>query len=174
MSRALFHDVRGVLGAAASNIDFLRARLVTVSVGEEASPVLDEIAHELRLVSDVIALAGSADDRVVELDLRAVLFFARGARPLAIDATHPPFIVRARRSELLAFASDAIAAASRDAAVVVSEGACVLRGIESVAVDRLRSAEMLRAASVVATIEGGALVLRHESLAAEQPLDSND
>lgn len=163
MSRALFHDVRGVLGAAASNVDFLRSR----AAAPDVSPVLDEIAHELRLVADVIALAGASDDRVVELDVRALLFFARGTRSFAVDATHAPFVVRAHRSALVAFASEVVDAASRGAAVEVSGGACLLHGLESNARDRLRNAAVLGEAALVATVEGESLVVRR---ATEQEL----
>lgn len=155
MERAFFHDVRGVLGAAASNVEFLRAR----ESGERAS-VLAEIANELRLASDAIALAGSADDqRVLEVDARALFFVARGGRAFAIDGTQPPFVMKGARGALLAFATLAVDSALRGAAVDVSVRGCTVRGLETAALERVAAAAMSADRSLSAVTEGGVLVL---------------
>ncbi len=158
-SRALFHDVRGVLGAAASNIEFLRAR----DLGTEAAPVLDEVAHELRLVSDVIALVGSAvEDRVVEIDLRAALFVQRASRPFSIDGTGAPFPVCASRRAILEFAAAMLDASSRGAGIRVSDNGCTVHGLDRGALDGLRAAAVVAESSLVATVEDEALILRRK------------
>ena len=148
---ALFHDVRGVLAAASSNVEFARAR-----AEGELQPVLAEIEHELRLVSDVIALTGSSDpERVLEVDLRALLFFARDARPFAIDATQPPFLVTGKRSALASFA-EAIIAATRRGGLDVIRDACSVRGIDAALAEHLVCPDE----RVCSTVEGGSLILR--------------
>jgi len=155
MERAFFHDVRGVLGAAASNVEFLRAR----EAGETRS-VLAEIANELRLASDAIALAGSTDDeRVLEVDVRALFFVARGARPFAIDGTQEPFAIKGARGAIMAFARLAVDAALRDAGVDVSMRGCTVRGLETAALERVAAAAMSADRSLSAVMEGSAVVL---------------
>jgi hypothetical protein len=152
-TRALFHDVRGVLAAASSNVEFARAR-----AEGELQPVLEEVEHELRLVSDVIALTGSSDEeRVVEVDLRALLFVVRDTRPFAIDATQPPFIIAGTRSALASFAESVIAATHRGG-VDVSRNACSVRGIDAALAERLVCPDE----RVCSTVEGGSLILRRK------------
>jgi hypothetical protein len=153
---SLFHDLRGILAAASSNVEFVRTREPASAV----APVLDEIAHELRLVADVIAIIGADDDRVLEVDLRALLLVARGARSFAIDATTPPFPLRAHRSALSAFAAAMIDLSSRGAAIEVSADSCTVRGLNPDRILELCDAAALAEASTVATVEGGSLILR--------------
>lgn len=156
-TRALLHDVRGVLGAASSNVEFLRAQ------HPEGEPVLEEIAHELRLVADVIALTGAAEDeRVVELDLRALLLFRRGESSFAIDATQPPFPLTASRRALSSFAAELVAAAPRGAGIEVTARGCTVYGLDPATAERLRGAGVLAEASIDATVESGSLILRRK------------
>jgi len=153
-TRALFHDVRGVLAAASSNVEFARAH----AQSKELEPVLEEVANELRLISDVIALMGAVDEeRVVEVDVRALLFAARGARPFAIDASQPPFLISGKRSELTSFAAAVLDATPRGGADVARDG-CTVRGIELALAERLVSPDE----RVSITVEGGSLILRRK------------
>ena len=133
--RTLLHDLRGVIAAAGANVEYLREQ----GSPEHLSPVLDEIAHELRLVADAIALLGERDpDRRIELDLRALLWVAarEGAR-MRIDPTAPPFVVRGPAATVTAFVDalvPAVAPGAHGELEVVVKGAsstCVVRGLDA-------------------------------------------
>lgn len=102
---ALGHDLRSLLAAATTNLEFVR-----VSEGLEGEPadILAEVDHELRLAADVIEFVTSsrALERVSAVDLRAAFWLARraGGR-VVVDAAAEPYPVRASVSALLAWIS---------------------------------------------------------------------
>lgn len=128
--RQLFHDLRGVIAAANANVEFVREQ----GVAEELLPVIGEISHELRLVADVISQLGQRDpDRVVELDLRALLWLsARSGARMRIDPTAPPFAVRGRASVIgsLVDALGRAVAPGAHATLEVTAGACGVHGLD--------------------------------------------
>jgi hypothetical protein len=102
LRRALWHDVRSVLAAATTNVEYIGG---LADMPGEAIEVVREIEHELRLAADVIDLvtARRDADRVVEIDVRALVWLARrsGGR-IVVDVTGAPFPVRAPYARLLA------------------------------------------------------------------------
>ncbi len=106
--RALWHDVRSVLAAASTNVEYMAT---LPGMPEEAAEVAREVQNELRLATDVIALVSSMrdPDAIVELDFRAVIWLGRrtGNRIL-VDATVQPFLVRGRHASILALADAAL------------------------------------------------------------------
>jgi hypothetical protein len=102
---ALGHDLRSLLAAATTNLEFVR-----VSEGLEGEPadILAEVDHELRLAADVIEFVTSSRslDRVSAVDLRAAFWLARraGGR-VVVDAAAEPYPVRASVAPLLAWIS---------------------------------------------------------------------
>ena len=94
LTRQIGHDLRGLLAAATTNIEYLRELEGMPEVG---IPVTHEIEHELRLAADVLELLASPHDpvRPIEIDLRGFFWLARRAGGfITLDATMPPFLVR--------------------------------------------------------------------------------
>lgn len=164
--RQLFHDLRGVIAAAHANVEYLREQ----GLPEELGGVVDEISHELRLVADAITQLGSRDpERQVELDLRALLWFAarQGAR-MRIDPTAAPFVVRGRAAtvnELVDALGRAVAPGAHGVLEVVPKGArtsCTVQGLDAGPAldDAVRLAkELSLAPKLAARPEGSALIL---------------
>ncbi|GAC1601321.1 MAG: hypothetical protein NVS3B20_22020 [Polyangiales bacterium] len=102
--RGLWHDVRSVLAAATTNVEYIAA---LGKLSAEGIEVAREIENELRFVMAVIELVTSqrSPDTVVEIDLRSIFWLARrsGGR-LLVNATLPAFLVRGAFGDILAFA----------------------------------------------------------------------
>jgi hypothetical protein len=102
----LGHDLRSLLAAATTNLEFVR-----VSEGLEGEPadILAEVDRELRLAADVLELVTSSRplERVSAVDLRAAFWLARrvGGR-VVVDAASEPFPVRANVAALLDWVSE--------------------------------------------------------------------
>jgi hypothetical protein len=153
----LWHDVRGVLAAASANAEYVRSR----ELPEDLASVVREIEHEIRLASDVIGVVGGTDrQRMIEVDLRALLLVARGGSALQIDATQPPFVVCGQCDALEAFAARVVAATSSAATVTVDDGSCIFRGLDAKAAAELSTAAVVRDVGLAATAEGDSLILR--------------
>jgi hypothetical protein len=161
--RQLFHDLRGVIAAAHANVEYLREQGLPL----ELASVVDEISCELRLVADAISQLGTCDpERHVELDLRALLWFAarHGAR-LRIDPTAPPFVVRGSAGALSALVEAlgrAVAPGGHGTLeVAVKQGAratCTVHGLDrGAALDR--ALELAKELSLTPRLRGAALVL---------------
>ncbi|MBI2392153.1 MAG: hypothetical protein HYV09_21365 [Deltaproteobacteria bacterium] len=157
--RALWHDLRGVLAAAHANVEFIGA----AAIPEELRPVLEEIEHELRLVSDVIAQLGARDaSRTVDVDLRALLWFAaRSGARTRIDPTARPFLVHGRASDVAALV-DAIVAAVAPGAVGTldtEQATCTVHGLDGDAAHAAVAAA--KAVGLGANVKGDALILKN-------------
>jgi hypothetical protein len=100
---ALGHDLRSLLAAATTNLEFVR---VSEGLDGEPADILAEVDHELRLAADVIEFVTSSRplDRVSAVDLRAAFWLARrsGGR-VVVDAAAEPWPVRAHVAALLAW-----------------------------------------------------------------------
>jgi hypothetical protein len=102
----LGHDLRSLLAAATTNLEFVR-----VSEGLEGEPadILAEVDRELRLAADVLELVTSSrpPERVSAVDLRAAFWLARrvGGR-VVVDAASEPFPIRANVAALLSWVSE--------------------------------------------------------------------
>ena len=125
IDRSLAHDVRGVLAAAASNLEYVRAH----EISTEVRSAVTESLHELRLVADVIALLATTEGRAIEVDFRAALMLHRGAIALGIDATEPLFLVRAPPAAIHALASTICGIAAR-ARVRTDGSACSIDPVD--------------------------------------------
>ncbi len=116
----LRHDLRGLIAAATTNIEYLRD---LPDLPGEAPEVLVEIENVLRLAANVVEHAGPARDprAVVEVDLRALFWIARrrGAA-IVVDATLAPFTVRGSLSSLHALV-DAIAGCAIEGSISVDQ-----------------------------------------------------
>src|SRR5258708_25656939 len=92
--RGLWHDVRSLLAAATTNVEYLST---LAGVPAEGIEVAREIENEIRLATGIIEMVSSERDpqTIVELDLRVVLWLTRtsGVR-IVVDATLPPSIIR--------------------------------------------------------------------------------
>lgn len=167
--RALWHDLRGVLAAAHANVEFIGA----AAVPDELRPVLAEIEHELRLVSDVIGQLGARDEnRTVDVDLRALLWFAaRSGARTRIDPTARPFLVHGRACDVAALV-DAIVAAVAPGAVGTldtEQAGCTVHGLD---VDQAHGAvAAARAIGLDANVAGDALILRNPRKSRERRSD---
>lgn len=160
--RQLFHDLRGVIAAAHANVEYLREQ----GMPDEVTSVIDEIAHELRLVADAITQLGARDpERQVELDLRALLWFAarQGAR-MRIDPTAPPFVVRGRAATVTAFTDAlgrAVAPGGHGTLEVVASKArttCTVLGLDrGAALDE--SVKLAKELELAPKLQGSALIL---------------
>ncbi len=102
----LGHDLRSLLAAATTNLEFVR-----VSEGLEGEPadILAEVDRELRLAADVLELVTSSRpaERVSAVDLRAAFWLARrvGGR-VVVDAASEPFPIRVNVAALLAWVAE--------------------------------------------------------------------
>jgi hypothetical protein len=155
MDRSLAHDLRGVIAAAASNIEFVRAQ----PIGDEIGVALTETAHELRVASDIVALLGAQPDRTLEIDLRAAILAFRGESALAVDATEPPFAARGTSTALAAAARQLCLVAERGRARIVG-GAFIVAPVDVAAAEALLATAVLPGIGLegMLTVEG--LVLR--------------
>lgn len=159
--RQLLHDLRGVIAAANANVEYMREQ----GLEGELRAVADEITFELRLVADVISQMGQRDpERVVELDLRALLWLAaRSGAHMRIDPTAPPFLVQGRAGTIGALI-DALGRAVAPGAhgtIAVDPAArsCKVSGLDQG--DALSEAEKIAVElGLRAHHEQGALVLR--------------
>ena len=166
-NRQLFHDLRGVIAAAHANVDYLRER----GLSSELDGVALEIAHELRLVADVIGQLGQRDpDRLVEVDLRALLWLAaRSGARVRLDPTAPPFMVHGRASATGALVDAIVEAVAPGAPATLSielgkiehgkeVRSCAVSGLDARALDAvIAQAQPL---GLSAEITGSTLVLR--------------
>lgn len=102
----LGHDLRSLLAAATTNLEFVR-----VSEGLEGEPadILAEVDCELRLAADVLELVTSSRplERVSAVDLRAAFWLARrvGGR-VVVDAASEPFPIRVNVAALLGWVTE--------------------------------------------------------------------
>lgn len=154
--RAIWHDVRSVLAAATTNVEFVSASVLT----DEQREVLVEIDHEIRLAADVIEIVSANRDehRAIVLDLRALLWVARrSGAPIVVDATTAPFPVRGPYGALSALveALASIAIPERPGAFVTARSTCRLSPVsdDSDAFARVRSTAS--ALALDATLERG-------------------
>lgn len=158
--RAIWHDVRSLLAAAVTNVEYLQSG----ELPAETREVVREVEHEIRLAADVIEVvtARRDHDRVVELDLRALLWVARrSGAPILVDATTAPFFVRGRHAELQALV-DAIlpTVATGRTASVTTEAAdrCAVSPVDPERAGRL-ARDLLLPLGLTARVDGTRLLL---------------
>ncbi len=154
MERALAHDLRGVLAAASSNIEYARAHELPAELAE----ALVEAVHELRVAADVIALLGSTGERTLEVDLRAALMLHRGGDPLAVDATGAPFLVRGTSVQVGELARRVCTISLRGRTSTESEK-CTVGPVDPDGARALLATDVLSAVGVRGHLDGSTLVL---------------
>ena len=156
--RSLAHDLRSLLAAATTNLEYTES---IEGMPPEAVEVVAEVRHELRLLADVLDVyAGAhASDRVVELDLRAPLWLARSRKRIIIDPTTPPWLVRGAFGAIQALASAILSAVheSRETRVDVRASSFILSQVEPLGIARIVDAA--GALRLVARIEGTSVTL---------------
>lgn len=157
MDRSLAHDLRGVIAAAASNIEFVRAH----PLGDELGAALAETGNELRVASDVVAILGAHGDRALEVDLRAAILVFRGTSALAVDATEPPFTAHGTADALAIAAQELCAVAPRGRARIV-DLTCILAPVDVDATQALLGTGVLRQIALEGTLTPEGLVLRRK------------
>lgn len=159
IERSLAHDLRGVIAAAASNVEFVRAH----PLSDELAAALVESSNELRVASDVVALLGGSaqSDRALEVDLRAVVLVFRGEGALAVDATEAPFAMRGTPSALATAAQHLCAIASRGRVRIVGD-TCTLAPIDPAAARDFLVTVGLRQVGLEGTLTPEGLVLRRQ------------
>lgn len=150
IDRSVAHDLRGLIAAASSNIEFVRGH----AIGEELALALVESGHELRIASDVVALLAAHGERPLEVDVRAAVLVHRGAHATAVDATDPPFLLRGSANELATFAQQLCEMAPRGR-VRIEGDTCTVAPIEKHA--------SIAGCSVEAALSDEGLLLRQTS-----------
>lgn len=160
--RAIWHDVRSVLAAAVTNVEYLGG----AGIPQELIEVVREVEHEIRLAADVIEIVSANRDpqRKIELDLRALLWVARRANaPVSVDATTAPFAIRGQYPLLTALVDAIVAAAIPGKLVSVACAAastCTLGNLDVERIDRAIAAARDLDLDVDVDRERGTLVLR--------------
>lgn len=154
MDRTLAHDVRGVIAAATSNIEFARQH----ELPEELSVALVESLRELRVAADVIALLGSTGERTLEVDLRAALMIHRGSEPVAVDATQEPFLVRGTSVQIGELARHICAISLRGRTSTESEK-CTVGPVDPDGTRAILATDLLRTLGLRGHLDGSTLVL---------------
>jgi hypothetical protein len=155
MDRSLAHDLRGAVAAATSNIEFVRSHPLAEGLGL----ALSETLNELRVVSDVIALLGSAGERVLEVDLRAAFMVHRGGGALGVDATEAPFVVRANSVQIGEVATRVCAISLRGRASTESEK-CTVAPVDPDGARALLATDVLANAHLKGELHGSSLILK--------------
>jgi hypothetical protein len=150
IDRTLAHDLRGVIAAAASNIEYAR----TQSLPEDVVAALNESANELRVASDVIALLGAQSERVLEIDLRAAILVHRAESAIAVDATQAPFLLNATAGAIAALGKHLAALAPRGR-LKTEPAQCTLAPVDGVP-----ATAVLSAANLDGSLTDGTLSLR--------------
>lgn len=141
LTRQIGHDLRGLLAAATTNIEYLRE---LEGMPEGAIPVTQEIEHELRLAADVLELLASPHDpvRPIEIDLRGFFWLARrNGGFITLDATMPPFLVRGPFASVERLVADIVAAASERTALEIDESSLRVIGLEPPAANQIARGE---------------------------------
>jgi hypothetical protein len=137
LTRQIGHDLRGLLAAATTNIEYIR-ELPTLP--RDALPVTHEIEHELRLAADVIELLASPHDpvRPIEIDLRGFFWLQRRSGGfITLDATMPPFVVRGPFAAIEELVAAIGAASSEDTALEIDGTSMRVRGLDRAAAEAL-------------------------------------
>jgi hypothetical protein len=141
LTRQIGHDLRGLLAAATTNIEYIRE---LEKLPRDAVPVTHEIEHELRLAADVIELLASPHDpaRAIEFDLRAFFWLARRAGGfITLDATMPPFPVRGPFAAIEELVTAIGAASFEGTTLEIEPGTMRLRGLDRAAAEALARRE---------------------------------
>ena len=159
----VWHDVRSVLAAATTNVEYLSS---IPGVSTEVAEVSREVEHELRLAASVIELATAqpAPGQFAEIDLRAMLWLARraGGR-VVVDASSPPFLLRGTY-ESIQMVTEAIVAAvdcSAHARLLTERRTARVLGLDASKLDALANVRVWSRVGVLSSIDSDALLLCH-------------
>ncbi len=167
--RALWHDVRSVLGAVLANVEYVTAQELPAT----SRTALREVEHEVRLVADIVEIVSARrdPDATLELDLRALLWIARrSGGSIVVDATVTPFLVRGPFRVIEGLVQALGAAATGGAGVggamghgeprFLSNGAeCAVTGVDVARAEWIARGSGVSALGLSAAVEDGTLRL---------------
>ncbi|MEO7093822.1 MAG: hypothetical protein ABI175_11270 [Polyangiales bacterium] len=141
LTRQIGHDLRGLLAAATTNIEYIRE---LAGFPEDGVAVTQEIENELRLTADVIELLASPHDaaRAIEIDLRGFFWLARRSGGfITLDATMPPFLVRGPFGAIEKLVAAIGAASSEGTTLEIDDSSLRVRGLDRAKAEALTRVE---------------------------------